>query len=210
MDGSHKSGDASGDGRWLTYGELARIRGISKASAERMVFRNGWRRQKDNQRIVRALVPLNRLTGDASGEPSGDGSGGASPDASGDMSGVKAAFETALAAVQEAHAMAAATLRERAAAAERLAEVERERADAAERKTGEVEEALAFERVRVESLQRDVAAHLSMAAEASHGFEAVCQRAQEAERAAEQLRRAEAERKGQGRWARLKAAWKGE
>ena len=100
MDGSHKSGDASGgmpgdasgDGRWLTYGELAQIRGISKASAERMVFRNGWRRQKDNQRIVRALVPVDRLTGDASGEPSRDKSGDRSGDASGDASGIKAGF----------------------------------------------------------------------------------------------------------------------
>ena len=30
------SSDVSGDGRWLTYDELAKIRGISKPSAERV------------------------------------------------------------------------------------------------------------------------------------------------------------------------------
>jgi hypothetical protein len=34
--------------------------------------------------------------------------------------------------------------------------------------------------------------------------------ADEAVKAAEQLRQADAERKGQGRWARLRAAWRGE
>ena len=51
-------GDTSGDGRWLTYDELAKLRGITKASAERLVLRNRWRRQRDNQRVVRILVPL--------------------------------------------------------------------------------------------------------------------------------------------------------
>ena len=35
------------DGRWLTYAELAELRGISKASATRMSFRHKWRRQDE-------------------------------------------------------------------------------------------------------------------------------------------------------------------
>ena len=38
----------SEDGRWLSYTELADLRGISKASATRMSFRHKWRRQAGN------------------------------------------------------------------------------------------------------------------------------------------------------------------
>ena len=57
------TGGVSGDGRWMTYTELARVRGISKSSAERLVFRNHWRRQRGNNGVTRALVPLDSLTG---------------------------------------------------------------------------------------------------------------------------------------------------
>ena len=47
-----------GDGaRWMTFSELAKVRGISKLSAARLVRRHGWRRQQDNQGHVIALVP---------------------------------------------------------------------------------------------------------------------------------------------------------
>src|ERR1700733_15229490 len=46
------------DGRWMTYGQIATLRRISKASAERLVRRHRWRRQADNQGFVRVLVPL--------------------------------------------------------------------------------------------------------------------------------------------------------
>src|ERR1700722_16143234 len=45
------------DGRWLTYAELAQSRGITKASAARLVRRNKWRKQADNQGNVRVFVP---------------------------------------------------------------------------------------------------------------------------------------------------------
>ena len=35
-----------GEGRWLTYRQIADLRGISKASAERLVRRHRWRRQE--------------------------------------------------------------------------------------------------------------------------------------------------------------------
>jgi hypothetical protein len=45
--------DTDGD-RWMTLVELAEARGISKASAARLVRRHRWRRQTDNTRRVRA------------------------------------------------------------------------------------------------------------------------------------------------------------
>jgi chromosome segregation ATPase len=43
--------------RWMTFAELATIRGISKLSAVALVRRHGWRRQRDNQGHMTALVP---------------------------------------------------------------------------------------------------------------------------------------------------------
>jgi chromosome segregation ATPase len=57
---SEQSGDGSmdrDDGRWLTYPELATVRGIDKPSAIRLATRKKWRRQRDNHRVVRVLVP---------------------------------------------------------------------------------------------------------------------------------------------------------
>ena len=48
-------------GRWLTYAELGRVRGISKASAERLVRRHKWLRQEGNQGVAMALVPLSMI-----------------------------------------------------------------------------------------------------------------------------------------------------
>ena len=41
------SADAS-EGRWMTYAELAQLRGIDKQSAARLTFRRRWRRQKSH------------------------------------------------------------------------------------------------------------------------------------------------------------------
>jgi len=46
------------DGRWMTYAELARTRGITKASATRLVRRHKWRKLADNQGNVRVFVPI--------------------------------------------------------------------------------------------------------------------------------------------------------
>jgi hypothetical protein len=53
--------DESEAGRWLTYVELAELRGISKASATRMSFRHKWRRQAGNDGSVRVFVPASAL-----------------------------------------------------------------------------------------------------------------------------------------------------
>jgi hypothetical protein len=54
---------AVGDGhRRMTYNELAQAKGISLASARRLVRRHGWPRQVGNDGgIVRVLVPLGHL-----------------------------------------------------------------------------------------------------------------------------------------------------
>src|SRR5690349_22237833 len=51
--------DDTGNGRWLTYSELAAIRGINRASAVKLVQRERWPRSSgnDRQRTVRVLVP---------------------------------------------------------------------------------------------------------------------------------------------------------
>jgi hypothetical protein len=50
--------DIDADGRWMTYAELADMRGIDRQSARRLAARSKWRRQKDNQQVVRVCVPL--------------------------------------------------------------------------------------------------------------------------------------------------------
>jgi hypothetical protein len=47
--------------RRLTYVEMASLRGISRASAERLVRRKGWPRQIGNDGIVRVTVPPNEI-----------------------------------------------------------------------------------------------------------------------------------------------------
>jgi hypothetical protein len=55
---------AVGDGaRRMTYAELADVRGISAASAERLVRRRRWSRQAGNDGVVRVLVPLTEAQG---------------------------------------------------------------------------------------------------------------------------------------------------
>jgi hypothetical protein len=56
---SHPGGSHPGnqDGRWMTFAELAATRGITRASAIRMVRRKRWRRMQDNQGRALTLVP---------------------------------------------------------------------------------------------------------------------------------------------------------
>ena len=51
------------EGRWLTYGELAAIRGVKRASAVKLAKREHWQRQAGNDRsqTVRVLVPAEWL-----------------------------------------------------------------------------------------------------------------------------------------------------
>jgi hypothetical protein len=57
------------DGQWMTLADLGRARGISKASAARLVRRHTWRRQAGNDGRVRVLVPPDAI------EPKADSPG---------------------------------------------------------------------------------------------------------------------------------------
>jgi chromosome segregation ATPase len=229
------SADVSDDGRWLTYDELAQIRGISRPSAERLVLRNRWRRQRDNQRVVRILVPLDRLSDDTSDHASAD----TSADVSSDVSGAIGAFEAALEAIKSAHAGEISALRERAETAERRAEAadtdrraaqvradqamrdrdaERQRADRSEQgREGERARADAL-RDRMDILQAQLtaveaegAASDVAVAELTAELRDARRQAEEEVQAAETRREAEAAaRRSLGLVARLRAAWRGE
>jgi hypothetical protein len=102
-----QSGDMSDDGRWLTYAQLAASRGISKASAARLVLRKRWRRQRGNDRTVRILVPHDSLSADMTS------------DVSHDLSGDRALLAGALAALEGALAEANGKLSDALALADR-------------------------------------------------------------------------------------------
>ena len=109
--GGNGIADDDADSRWMSYLELAEARRITTSSAIKLVMRRGWRRQQDNQGIMRALVPPKW----AEPAPGKDFDPGAY---------VSQAIEALEASVT--------ALRERAEAAEHIAEIERERSNRAE------------------------------------------------------------------------------
>lgn len=167
------------DSRWMTYTELAQARRIATASAIKLVLRRGWRRQKDNHGIMRALVPP------AWSEPA---SSRFDPDAH--VSQAISALEASV-----------AVLRERAEAAENAAQNERQRADQAQ-------QALSAERSRADLLRERIDTLRADLAEVETAIEAARQEAWEAAQSAEALREAEAEWQTLGRLARVRRAWR--
>jgi hypothetical protein len=116
--------------RWMTFAELAAARGISKDSAVSLIRRRGWRRQKDNQGHVRALVPLAwaepaERHPDREGEDEGEDQGDAGDDRH-LLAGAIAALEASVMSLT-ARAEAAEGRAERA---EKAVAGERSRADA--------------------------------------------------------------------------------
>ena len=95
------------DVRWLSYSQIAALRGISRASAERMVRKHRWRRTQNNHGVTVAAVPLDYAEPSAATPPEQ----AAAPSAD---RGVAEAFERALAAVEAARSAEASALRERA------------------------------------------------------------------------------------------------
>jgi hypothetical protein len=51
-----------GDGTWMTKREIAAVRRISIASADRLIRRHGWRKQPGNDGRVRTYVPSDWAT----------------------------------------------------------------------------------------------------------------------------------------------------
>jgi hypothetical protein len=91
------------DGRWLTYAELATIRGIGRASAVKLVQRERWRRSSgnDRSRIVRVLVPTDWLAPAKEKPAETSGFPATSGEDTGMMAGALAVLEDAVASLRE-------------------------------------------------------------------------------------------------------------
>src|ERR1700758_4021328 len=66
--------DPGGDHRWLSYSELAEARGISRASAIRLVRKHRWPRRTNNAGVVTVAIPVAFTV--AEGRPPGAAPGG--------------------------------------------------------------------------------------------------------------------------------------
>jgi hypothetical protein len=189
----HDTGGSREDGRWVAYTELARIRGISKESAIRLVRRERWRKMPGNEAggTVRVLVPDEWLKPLREEHPPADPTPIREVDPE-DISRLTLGWEQAV-----------TLARIRAEVAEARADRAEIRADRAEddRREAEKRADLAIaradaQRERIETLQ----AELGQATQAR----------QEVVDAAEAIRQADDARKALGRWARLRRAWRGE
>jgi len=181
--------------RWLSFADLATLRGISRASASKLVRRHGWRRQTDNQGRVLILVPAEALDRPTDGPadrppPMTDGRPADSPS--------DRPMDTPISAVVVLEEVITG-LREDLSEANK-------RADAAMALAGQTAAQLAEAGTRADaslalatSLQRDLASALAAADQARVT-------ARDAEERAVALAEADAERKARGR---LRRAWDG-
>jgi chromosome segregation ATPase len=192
MDQQDRPPDSPADDRWMTFAELAVARGISKASASKLVRRHKWRRQTDNQGSVRILVPAEALD---------------SPTVSPmDISAVIKPLETAIIA-----------LREQLESTENQLDRAENRAEQAETRADRAERAIADERNRADRAESSRDTERSRADELRDRLDDLGSKLDDApaelataQDQNEALRRAEAERRARGVLARLKAAWRGE
>jgi hypothetical protein len=207
-------GGTGDDGRWLSYAQLAEARGITRKAAIRMTQRHRWRRQPGNDGTALVWVPEGDLTSRQASRqtphPAGDGDG------DGDTPGKDRLIEALRTDLTEANRRAsdAVSLADRltaqlAGAGERTDRTLALLADAERVLTAERQRADAM-RERLDETQHDLAAAQAFASEASLQADQARGAAQEAQDAADALRRADEARKARGRWARLRAAWRGE
>jgi hypothetical protein len=200
--------------RWLTFGELATARGISRESAIRLIRKKRWRRQQDNQGRVIALVPADWLVG-PEGRPADDpAEPHADPeDAPEDAPGGSPFHTQALAALEGV----IVTLGEQLVRAEA-------RADRAEASRQEAI-TLAKQSVAMLAAERDQLTEVTSRAEqaqaAVHKAEAATRAAEdrakeayaeaaETQKRVRALEQADEARKARGRLRRVWAAWRGE
>ena len=211
------------DGAWLSYPELARLRGINLTSAFRLARRHGWRRQKGNDGKLRVLVPAADRTIDLD---KSDDRGRREPDKGqdNDLALVVAALRSdtmeVIRPLQDAIAVLEAQLTEansrtdradQALAGERArADVLREQLDAAHTALvtaqGEATDAVA----RAEAAQIGQAEAEADTAELRRELAVAQHDAKAAQQSAEVMRQADEARKARGRWSRLRAAWRGD
>jgi hypothetical protein len=197
--------DSGGEGeRWMTFLELSQARGVSLPSARKLVRRHKWRRQAGNDGLVRILVPREALEDRPKPSPGPDRGSGRGADHGADLQDIShavSALQAAVASLTEARASAEKRA-DQAESALELARSREESAIAALRERADADSAtIARLQDRVEVLTRRLG-DATVEAERAHTA------AQEAQTAAEELRQAEAARAGQGRWRRLRAAWR--
>jgi hypothetical protein len=192
--------------RWVTYSELGRARGISRASAERLARKKRWPRMKDNMGLARVAVPLAWLTADEATPPvSPHDRPPEGPQGNAVFQDVIRAFEGSLGTLRDALDRA----NERADAAEQGREVLREQIatlradlseaqDAADRHHAEAQ--AAQERADRAEGVRDSALEAANRADA----EAAAARGRLAD-----MERDNDARRALGRLARLRDAWRG-
>jgi hypothetical protein len=210
------------DGVWMTKAQLAAVRRISVASADRLIRRQGWRKHPGNDGRARVLVPPDWAASRASGptdephvnpmdeEPARPTDKATNPtdSAAGPTDIIRAvsALEAAVSTLHEQLVVASRSV-DRAEAGR---EAERARADdlAARLAGAQAELAAAQDQAEVEQALRRAEAEAT--AELHRRVEAAKIAQAEAEAEAAEIRQADAARKGRGRLARLRAAWRGE
>jgi hypothetical protein len=210
--------DAEPGSRWLTHRQLAEIRGISTASAIKLALRHGWRKQRDNRGLVRCLVPPEWTSprSDMQANPSADERADVGADKSPEISLLRSLYETALEAttarVDALRGQIEALKGEIALQAALIEGFKGQRQGllAADARADRAEAAVACERARADALRDQLSVAQEELRRAREAADQVRQHVREAEDAVQTLRQANAERKARGRWARLRAAWRGE
>ena len=216
------------DIRWLSYQQIAGLRGISRASAERMVRKHRWRRTVNNHGMTVAAVPLDYAEPERSNpaERPHERSAEIRPD----LSALERAIDTLREQLVRERDRGDIATTERDAVREEImgvrlqltaaegrvqaleAEVSaaREAAAAAVTRADRSDATLSAEHVRtndlrsrLEAVQADLAAARGAAGRADAQAEAAQAKAREA------ARLLEAAQAG-GRWAQLRRAWRGE
>jgi hypothetical protein len=162
---------ATGGATWMTYREIAAARGITHAAAIRLVQRHRWqKREGSNDGLAHVLVPHDavqptppvrrpRHTDPASPSHLPQTSP-VTPNAATDARLLANTFETALAAIEAAHARELATLREQADAAERARTAAQAHSDQALATVADLtarsDAAIAAERQRADDLRQQI------------------------------------------------------
>jgi hypothetical protein len=209
---AHGMDDATSDdvaGRWMTYAELARLRGVDKPSALKLALRKRWPRRKDNHGTMQVCVPPDWA------RPWGDGTALDIPPAvQGDMDVSRAisALEAANTALQEQLARESSRadqLQHQVVRAEARADRAEQKADAADARANRAEQSRDADRSRVDALRDRVDVLQGELATAEAAVEQTRAGAQAVEEATAVVRQTDDVRRQLGIWPLLRRAWRG-